>query len=546
MKKILLVLVLSLLVTSASAQYSFSLPGDGNWYRVATAGGMHAHFEYQYAHNTGNTPSVCSGEIDFINAQNFTIQQHQTMGYAYWDQPQFALLNFGNTSEIWVKATTGVDAGTFTVTHSLQTNFDTTPVADADLADNGGTLTIYDKLPDNSHVFYGNTIVKNGNVGIGISNPASALDVGGAIQISSVNQNTPPTGLSYGLFPYGGIGLGIFSGATDPNQGMGFWTNPYGVKTEVMRISAGGNVSIGTTASTGLLTLNSTPGAQVSLQTNGTPIANLSVNSNSSMWNGGYGVGLNMAATAADISLQTGAPAATSLIVKNSGNVGIGTTNPYSKLHIAGGGLVVGANAVTDNLDGALSLGNVYTSYDPWQGNWAVNGSTMILSALGYSTIAFHHSGLRVDFIRAGGGNIQIGYDGGWGMPNVVLPNGIWNSAGYVGVGTTTVPSGYKMAVAGNAIAESMTVKLQANWPDYVFKKDHPLLPLSEIKAYIDKNQHLPEVPTAEQVSKNGINLGEMNTLLMKKVEELTLYLLELKKDNDLLNQRISKLEAKN
>jgi len=77
-----------------------------------------------------------------------------------------------------------------------------------------------------------------------------------------------------------------------------------------------------------------------------------------------------------------------------------------------------------------------------------------------------------------------------------------------------------------------MTVDLQANWPDYVFKKNFQLAPLSEVKAYIDKNEHLPGVPTAEQVSKTGINLGEMNALLLKKVEELTLYLIEKDKQD--------------
>ncbi len=86
------------------------------------------------------------------------------------------------------------------------------------------------------------------------------------------------------------------------------------------------------------------------------------------------------------------------------------------------------------------------------------------------------------------------------------------------------------MAINGNAIATSMTVKLNANWPDYVFKPTYQLTPLSDVNTYINENHHLPEMPSAEQVSKNGLNLGEMNEKLLKKVEELTLYLIE--KDN--------------
>ena len=99
-------------------------------------------------------------------------------------------------------------------------------------------------------------ITYNGNLGIGTSTPKALLDVGGMIQISGQNLATPPPDLSYGLFPYGGVGLGIFSGATDASQGIGIWTNPNGVKTEVMRILSGGNIGIGTLAPTEKLAVN--------------------------------------------------------------------------------------------------------------------------------------------------------------------------------------------------------------------------------------------------------------------------------------------------
>jgi hypothetical protein len=66
-----------------------------------------------------------------------------------------------------------------------------------------------------------------------------------------------------------------------------------------------------------------------------------------------------------------------------------------------------------------------------------------------------------------------------------------------------------------------------------VFKKDYQLRPLSEVKTYIDQNQHLPEIPSAQEIAKDGLNLGEMNRLLVKKVEELTLYLIEQKEENN-------------
>jgi hypothetical protein len=91
--------------------------------------------------------------------------------------------------------------------------------------------------------------------------------------------------------------------------------------------------------------------------------------------------------------------------------------------------------------------------------------------------------------------------------------------------------SAYTLAVGGKAIAEAVTVQLQGAWPDYVFKKDYTLPLLTDVKTYIDQNQHLPEIPSAQQIEKDGVNLGEMNKLLLKKVEELTLYLIESNKN---------------
>jgi len=76
-------------------------------------------------------------------------------------------------------------------------------------------------------------------------------------------------------------------------------------------------------------------------------------------------------------------------------------------------------------------------------------------------------------------------------------------------------------------------------WPDYVFEKNYELMPLNEVKRFIQKEGHLPNVPSAEKIEADGLNLGEMNALLLEKIEELTLHLIEQE-------QRIQKLEANN
>ncbi|WP_316815844.1 hypothetical protein [Pedobacter nyackensis] len=98
-----------------------------------------------------------------------------------------------------------------------------------------------------------------------------------------------------------------------------------------------------------------------------------------------------------------------------------------------------------------------------------------------------------------------------------------------VGIGTTNVHT-YKLAVGGGIIAESVKVKPQVSWPDYVFEKDYPILPLNELEKFVLKNKHLPNVPNAAEVKKDGIDVGEMNAKLLQKIEELTLYIIDQQK----------------
>jgi hypothetical protein len=161
---------------------SFTLPGDGNWYLVATKSGRHAIIEYTYNHPTAHNPSIVRGRIQFINAKTFLVQDHHTMGYNAWNQPQFAIINKGNSSELWVKSTSGISSGVFEITYSKYATLVLGETSDSNLSDNGGTLKIYDKLPDNSHVFSGNMNLVDGRLGIGTTSFGShKLAVEGSI-----------------------------------------------------------------------------------------------------------------------------------------------------------------------------------------------------------------------------------------------------------------------------------------------------------------------------------------------------------------------------
>jgi hypothetical protein len=118
------------------------------------------------------------------------------------------------------------------------------------------------------------------------------------------------------------------------------------------------------------------------------------------------------------------------------------------------------------------------------------------------------------------------------------------NFSGSIGINTLNT-HGFNLAVNGSAIATSMTVQLYGSWPDYVFKPKYALKSLFDLKTYIDQNHHLPEIPSAEQVEKDGLNLGEMNKLLVKKVEELTLYMIELQNQLKAEQKQIDQLKSK-
>ncbi|MEQ8580620.1 MAG: hypothetical protein RIC30_21735 [Marinoscillum sp.] len=113
---------------------------------------------------------------------------------------------------------------------------------------------------------------------------------------------------------------------------------------------------------------------------------------------------------------------------------------------------------------------------------------------------------------------------------------------GGVGIGTETVPTNYHLAVAGKAIMEE--VKVEASpWPDYVFNEDYNLPSLQETSEFIKVNKHLPGIPSAAEVAENGILLGEMNAKLLEKIEELTLYQIELMKEMQKLKETVSDLK---
>jgi hypothetical protein len=141
---------------------------------------------------------------------------------------------------------------------------------------------------------------------------------------------------------------------------------------------------------------------------------------------------------------------------------------------------------------------------------------------------------------------LQIGYDQ-WSPDtantNTLAVNGTGYFALNIGIGDSSFTDGavtYRLSVKGKVRAEE--IKVYSSWADYVFKNDYKLPDLKEVEAYIKENGHLQNVPSAKEVTENGLLLGEMAKIQQEKIEELTLYLIQQNKEIEELKVQVKSL----
>ena len=404
-----------------------------------------------------------------------------------------------------------------------------------------------------------------GNIGIATDHPLAKLHIKDGNMMLSKDApamlGVPNSAILFSavLSPTNSGSWGIEYLTSNENAGLNFWRNNsfnMGFNSALF-LSDGGHVGIGTTDPRARLDINGSLKAQ-SAEILGTVSANvLNVQK------------INIADTLSANHLHAHSANISDLTITPEGNIGIGTSNPIQKLHIEGntyldGNLGVGTGNPTQKLHvvGTTYLnGNVGIGTATPQAKLDVTGD---IAATGTFTINKGNVGC-VSLGSATGqslsyGTSYLGFNATrnndlWALSGDGAHNGggvIWSTVGgdiyFAAIPSTNgssktltdaeIRNNIKLHLSntGKLKAKEVSVTL-AGWPDFVFINEYKLLPLTEVEQYIKQNNRLPHVPSAAEVEKEGVNLGEMNAILLQKIEEVTLYIIDLQKQMDEMKQ---------
>ena len=239
--------------------------------------------------------------------------------------------------------------------------------------------------------------------------------------------------------------------------------------------------------------------------------------------------------------------------ILENGNVGIGTSTPVSGLHLYQNNADKGSPAgltIEQAGTGNSVISFLQTSSYRWmigidhsdndrfkigRGNIWSAGTDITIDITGKVGIGTTAPKNILDI--EGGVTIGATYSG----TNTAPVNGLLVEGNVLIGKTSQTNNTYKLDVAGPIRANEIVINTTG--ADYVFAPNYRLRSLFDLESYIQRNGHLPEVPSASEMQQNGLSVSEMQTTLLKKVEELTLYVIELKKQNEILQQQVNQLK---
>ena len=383
----------------------------------------------------------------------------------------------------------------------------------------------------------GTTIMSVGNnVGTGTTNPSSQLDVSGGIAIGSgsVSANTTKMYLRNPAGKTWAISSGT-NNVAEANFSIYNWSDHGTELTPVpyFNITQVGNVGIGTFTPAQALDVEKNADYQLRLGNTGGL---------------GYNIGRNgttgYLTFYGDQSTHTGytfgGVDGTRMTIDASGNMGIGTTSPGAKLDVAGNARVTNDFTVSGSgtdIGGSINILNTSKTGTGQASRWTM-----------YNMSGTYGNSLQFWAYD----NIGCTSGGMCASRLTLMDNGNIIASGKIGIGLSDAatklaasPSDELLTVNGTIHATEVKVDLTGSLADFVFHPSYKLMPLNQVEQYVKTNSHLPEIPSAAEVSKNGLSMGEMQNKLLQKVEELTLYVIEQEKTNEQQSAKIEELEKK-